>query len=75
MKKGLLICLSFFLVMVMVASASAKGGKPHFTRGFKNVIVMVPDGCDETVQTLARWMKGSDLQVDNARRRCENPYG
>lgn len=30
----------------------------------KNVIVMIPDGCDETVQTLARWYKGEDLQVD-----------
>lgn len=30
----------------------------------KNVIVMVPDGCDETVQTVARWYKGEALQVD-----------
>jgi alkaline phosphatase len=33
-------------------------------RGFKNVIVMIPDGCDEAVQTAARWYKGDDLQVD-----------
>jgi alkaline phosphatase len=33
-------------------------------QGFNNVIVMIPDGCDETVQTMARWLKGSDLQVD-----------
>lgn len=33
-------------------------------RGIKNVIVLIPDGCDETVQTLARWYKGEDLQVD-----------
>jgi len=33
-------------------------------RGFKNVIVMIPDGCDEAVQTAARWYKGEDLQVD-----------
>jgi alkaline phosphatase len=33
-------------------------------RGIKNVIVMIPDGCDETVQTVARWYKGEDLQVD-----------
>jgi alkaline phosphatase len=32
--------------------------------GFKNVIVMIPDGCDEAVQTVARWYKGEDLQVD-----------
>lgn len=30
----------------------------------KNVIVMIPDGCDETVQTVARWYKGGDLQLD-----------
>ncbi|MEA2115871.1 MAG: alkaline phosphatase [Thermodesulfobacteriota bacterium] len=29
-----------------------------------NVIVMIPDGCDETVQTVARWYKGEDLAVD-----------
>lgn len=32
--------------------------------GYKNVIVMIPDGCDEAVQTAARWYKGEDLQVD-----------
>lgn len=31
----------------------------------KNVIILVPDGCDESVQTLARWYKGEDLQVDS----------
>jgi alkaline phosphatase len=31
---------------------------------YKNVIMMVPDGCDETVQTMAHLYKGSDLQVD-----------
>lgn len=33
--------------------------------GIKNVIVMVPDGCDETVQTVARWYKGEDLRLDS----------
>jgi alkaline phosphatase len=31
---------------------------------FKNLIVLIPDGCDETIQTVARWYKGEDLQVD-----------
>jgi alkaline phosphatase len=38
-----------------------------FSHGFgksENVIIMIPDGCDETVQTLARWYKGEDLEVD-----------
>jgi len=30
----------------------------------ENVIIMIPDGCDETVQTVARWYKGEDLAVD-----------
>lgn len=31
----------------------------------KNIIVMVPDGCDQSVQTLARWYSGEDLQLDS----------
>ncbi len=30
----------------------------------KNVIVMVPDGCGPSLQTLARWYKGAPLAVD-----------
>ncbi len=30
----------------------------------KNVIVMVPDGCSQSVQTLARWYKGGPLTLD-----------
>ena len=30
----------------------------------KNVIVMVPDGCSQSVQTLARWYGGESLQLD-----------
>jgi alkaline phosphatase len=57
--------------MLLVAhSALAFNGKGEIMRerlrqqGIKNVIVMIPDGCDETVQTAARWYKGEDLQVD-----------
>ena len=60
--------------MLLVAhSALAFNGKGESMRerlrqqGIKNVIVMIPDGCDETVQTVARWYqeeKGEDLQVD-----------
>jgi alkaline phosphatase len=31
----------------------------------KNVIILVPDGCSQSVQTLARWYSGKPLQVDN----------
>lgn len=30
-----------------------------------NIIMMIPDGCDETVQTVARWYKGGDLMLDH----------
>ncbi|MGB9928371.1 MAG: alkaline phosphatase [Methanosarcina sp.] len=30
----------------------------------KNVIVLVPDGCSQSVQTLARWYSGKPLQLD-----------
>ena len=59
-------------VMMFMAAPGAMGfnGKDkglregHRHGGFRNVIVMIPDGCDETVQTVARWYKGEDLQVD-----------
>ncbi|MFZ2497224.1 alkaline phosphatase [Methanosarcina sp.] len=30
----------------------------------KNVIVLVPDGCSQSVQTLARWYSGNPLMLD-----------
>ncbi|WP_440946735.1 alkaline phosphatase [Methanosarcina sp. T3] len=30
----------------------------------KNIIVLVPDGCSQSVQTLARWYSGEALQLD-----------
>ncbi|WDP93195.1 MAG: alkaline phosphatase [Desulfobacter sp.] len=58
--------------LVFGANAAMAGGKwenkwnhgHHYGWGAKNVIVMIPDGCDETVQTVARWYKGEDLEVD-----------
>jgi alkaline phosphatase len=57
--------------MTALAASSAWGFKGDNgilqkcrSQAFKNVIVIIPDGCDETVQTLARWYKGEDLQVD-----------
>jgi alkaline phosphatase len=47
-------------------TASAKGhgtGPEH--KEFKNVIFMVPDGCSQSIQTLARWYKGDDLTLDS----------
>lgn len=49
------------------ASAANNMGKANPLEGIAkldNVIIMIPDGCDETVQTVARWYKGEDLAVD-----------
>ncbi|MBD3346877.1 MAG: alkaline phosphatase, partial [Chitinivibrionales bacterium] len=51
--------LSLLLVAALTTGVFAK---------VKNVIVLVPDGCDATIQTLARWYKGEDLQIDKMRR-------
>jgi alkaline phosphatase len=42
------------------SSKSSKPPKPPF----QNVIILVPDGCDEAVQTLTRWYKGDSLTLD-----------
>jgi alkaline phosphatase len=34
-------------------------------RPVKNVIMMVPDGCSNSIQTLARWEKGDALMLDS----------
>ena len=57
------------LLPVMIAVASAAGATdPGGTAGQKapvrNVIVMVADGCDLSIATLARWVRGGRLNLD-----------
>ncbi|BBO68415.1 alkaline phosphatase [Desulfosarcina alkanivorans] len=52
------------------ALADKYGNRYGHQKRAKNVIVLIPDGCDESVQTLARWYKNvvleeGDLQVDS----------
>lgn len=47
------------VVAVVVSSLAAV---PAY--GAKNVIVLIPDGCSYSVQTLARWYRGRPLAVD-----------
>lgn len=64
MKKVVILALS--LSMFFVNTALAKGpNRGMNSRHVKNVIVLIPDGCNEAVQTLARWYKGDDLALDN----------
>jgi alkaline phosphatase len=30
-----------------------------------NIIILIPDGCDANIQTLARWYKGAPLAIDD----------
>lgn len=51
------------VMSLLAPNAMARGYNNH--NRSMNVIVLIPDGCDESVQTLARWYKGEDLQVDS----------
>jgi alkaline phosphatase len=65
-------CISFSVLVVstILFTVSAKGfnhGPAPFCKPFhgaKNVIVLIPDGCNEAVQTATRWYKGSELNLD-----------
>jgi alkaline phosphatase len=58
------VCVTALTAGSVGAFGGGKSFKNFRGRGIRNVIVMIPDGCDETVQTVARWLKGEDLQVD-----------
>jgi alkaline phosphatase len=56
-----LVCITTSIFAVPALSTnSANNGK----NGVKNVIVLVPDGCSQSIQTLARWYKGEALNID-----------
>ncbi|MFH1157225.1 MAG: alkaline phosphatase [Pseudomonadota bacterium] len=57
--KRLLKLTIFLIVALAIAVPPAMAGKT-----VKNVIVMVPDGCSQSIQTLARWYKGESLTLD-----------
>jgi alkaline phosphatase len=51
--------------MTALNTASAKGHDEEKHKEFKNVIFMIPDGCSQSIQTLARWYKGEALTLDS----------
>ena len=74
MKKPIRL-LSVFAVLILLAAAGCSTF--HLTEGsaykkkragtepeYKNVIVMVPDGCSMSIETFARLYKGSDINLD-----------
>lgn len=59
-------CLAFAASSAVADGKWSKKWKKNYDfNNSENVIVMIPDGCDETVQTVARWYKGENLEVDS----------
>ncbi len=52
------------MALVLVVSMLTLGLISTQALAAKNVIVMVPDGCSSSIQTLSRWVKGAPLNVD-----------
>lgn len=63
-KIGLLAGCVALVVSNAYAAKKMDGNLLERNVPLDNVIIMIPDGCDETVQTVARWYKGEDLAVD-----------
>jgi alkaline phosphatase len=67
MKKSSLVS-SVVLAMGVVSTLAAASGADKLTKTFKNVIVMIPDGCGMAHYTLARWYNikknGEGLALD-----------
>jgi alkaline phosphatase len=53
-----------FILVITSGSACAFGSGRNVFRSPRNVIVMVPDGCDQNIQTLARWYKKYGMEDD-----------
>ena len=66
LSAALSLSLTFFLLGPEASHAQQKK--------FKNVIVLIPDGCDEGVLGLARWYKNKMLQVDELASGSVHPY-
>lgn len=68
LKSSVLIIL---LILTFSISIPAPGMertheyRPNEDPSIKNVIVMIPDGCSSSLQTLARWKKGEALTLDS----------
>lgn len=49
---------------LVLAATTGLHAAPSLSRSFKNVIVMIPDGCGISHFTIARWYKQEPLAVD-----------
>jgi alkaline phosphatase len=60
----LTLSLAALTFAVMHPAPAAPLGEAGMS-GYRNVIFMIPDGCSQSIQTLARWYKGEDLTLDS----------
>lgn len=58
------ILLSCAMLSCSVRNSTAGSTPEQEPFRYKNIIVMIPDGCDYAMQTVARWMKGAPLHLD-----------
>lgn len=68
MKISLTVILMIIILFVFINKPWQKCPLSNFSNNnsnIKNVIVMVPDGCSQSIQTLARWKKGDALTLDS----------
>ncbi len=54
------------LIVAVLTTPCAWAANPNNDNNAQihNIIMMVPDGCAQSIQTLARWVKGAPLNVD-----------
>jgi len=70
-KRTVLVILFIILILIIVFAFINKSWQKSSLTGssdnypVKNVIIMVPDGCSISLQTLARWKKGEALTLDS----------
>jgi alkaline phosphatase len=57
-----MVAMLFLLTAPAAAQEEEKVG-PNYG-SVKNIIMMVPDGCQVSISTAARWFKGEDLYLD-----------
>jgi alkaline phosphatase len=72
-RHNLLFALFVVFMLVLGSAAPAvaannndnKQTDRNPNKKINNIIVMVPDGCDQNIQTLARWYSEEELQLDS----------
>jgi alkaline phosphatase len=62
-ETSLLLTLSIIGLLLLGNAGPAIAAKSDAK--IKNVIVLIPDGCSQSVETLARWYSGQPLELDN----------